>query len=969
MTKTWVSAILFAPVCLALFACNVSAKDYYVDQSHPQAGDKNPGSAEAPFKTIQPAVDIAKPGETIYVKSGLYSDKVIITTSGTPTHPITLTAWQDDRVIIGSEPVDLPAADKWKPIPGHKSYQVQLSPDVPRDLIVILDGKAIVTQASDKPPVDEELNWATFRASDYTLMVNTGDGNPAVLHKVQRARDIEPFRVDTPACFWQIKKLEFAWSRTGFALYGTGILVEDCYFHDTYRPGIFLHARLCTIRRCNFLRSSIGASGAGPSHLIEDCLFVQCGQAALDDIDARPTRNIDGGGSPMTFKGSATGMILRYNVIADSHGSLWHDGTSSGVRIIGNAFWHNWAGNGIYNEYGVNDTLIIGNYFYQTSIASSWATRMTVVDNFFDGRKNGGVQWHNRDVWPLRNSFMTLRGNAFTGIHRGYIGGADRGADSMWPEGFARAFVDFNRARILPKDYVLIAGKSQKYSTIEEVREKFGWGLNDEVKFCDPKDNDLTPESMGGSTVTFRVPWGPKSHLARPMLADAAIDGRWPAAPEYSGGRMTAFFWRVVDGDYDPDALAARYSECAFERKWSPDCSAGYGLGIKRGTSFYVGGEDVYPDPNMHIENSANRAEMTSGNRWLSLHGIKPEEMPASGVGWWTPYLATAPGAKIDVSFKIRAKDLAPTDKGTVAVYMQYINERGQQRTRTWLVGRGENGVEHRPAQIKGSYEWVEVKETLTAPESAVRMALFLGIRPSTGELHFDDINIKTQDGPAPAGESEIVEALPPQIARERLREIFYLDIAKVANRTLADEVAGDSKGGWTDQGPGLDLRNMPIGEQAFGGVPFRVIAGDNAAIVLKGNGKAGADLVNEVTVPVGRKMEALYVLHATAFMSDQRKPVMGITLKYKDGTSAEYQFWPNILADWLAKPVRTFTDAPTTTAAFTVRTGKDAKGTIYRTELIFPRARHQVDVESITIKGTDMGVGIILGLTGVTQW
>ena len=114
--------------------------------------------------------------------------------------------------------------------------------------------------------------------------------------------------------------------------------MEDCYFHDSWRVGLFLHARLCTIRRCNFHRASLGGSGAGPSHLIEDCLFVQGGMDYLDDINARPTRNIDGGCGPIGFKGGSTGMIIRYNIIADSRGGLWHDGTTSGVRIIGNCF-------------------------------------------------------------------------------------------------------------------------------------------------------------------------------------------------------------------------------------------------------------------------------------------------------------------------------------------------------------------------------------------------------------------------------------------------------------------------------------------------------------------------------------------------------------------------------------------------------------------------------------------------------
>ena len=46
-----------------------AAAELFVDQKHPEAGDQNPGTEAKPFKTIQPAVDKAQPGDTIYVKT------------------------------------------------------------------------------------------------------------------------------------------------------------------------------------------------------------------------------------------------------------------------------------------------------------------------------------------------------------------------------------------------------------------------------------------------------------------------------------------------------------------------------------------------------------------------------------------------------------------------------------------------------------------------------------------------------------------------------------------------------------------------------------------------------------------------------------------------------------------------------------------------------------------------------------
>ena len=59
----------------------------------------------------------------------------------------------------------------------------------------------------------------------------------------------------------------------------------------------------------------------------------------------------------------------------------------------------------------------------------------------------------------------------------------------------------------------------------------------------------------------------------------------------------------------------------------------------------------------------------------------------------------------------------------------------------------------------------------------------------------------------------------------------------------------------------------------------------------------------------------------------------------------------------------------PFKTIQLTVPVGKDRKGTLYRSEWILDRAKHDVPVESITLRGADKGVPIILGFTGVTQW
>jgi len=72
--------------------------------------DAAPGTLDRPLKTIQRAVDLAGPGDTITVRGGTYAltDNITITASGTASQPITLTTYQGERVVVDGE--QLPAS-------------------------------------------------------------------------------------------------------------------------------------------------------------------------------------------------------------------------------------------------------------------------------------------------------------------------------------------------------------------------------------------------------------------------------------------------------------------------------------------------------------------------------------------------------------------------------------------------------------------------------------------------------------------------------------------------------------------------------------------------------------------------------------------------------------------------------------------------------------------------------------------
>ncbi|HDR8183723.1 TPA: right-handed parallel beta-helix repeat-containing protein [Bacillus thuringiensis] len=78
--------------------------NYYVS---PTGSDLNPGTLDRPFATIQKAANVAKEGSTIYIRSGIYNQKVRVTHSGISGAPITFQNYQDEKVILDGSTVKL----------------------------------------------------------------------------------------------------------------------------------------------------------------------------------------------------------------------------------------------------------------------------------------------------------------------------------------------------------------------------------------------------------------------------------------------------------------------------------------------------------------------------------------------------------------------------------------------------------------------------------------------------------------------------------------------------------------------------------------------------------------------------------------------------------------------------------------------------------------------------------------------
>lgn len=93
---------------------------YYVATN---GDDSNPGTEAQPFRTIAKGISVLGAGDTLYIREGVYYEKVTISASGTGDKPITISAYPGERPVINAQDT----------LPGDYD-----------DYLIILDGDYII---------------------------------------------------------------------------------------------------------------------------------------------------------------------------------------------------------------------------------------------------------------------------------------------------------------------------------------------------------------------------------------------------------------------------------------------------------------------------------------------------------------------------------------------------------------------------------------------------------------------------------------------------------------------------------------------------------------------------------------------------------------------------------------------------------------------------------------------------------
>lgn len=110
----------------------------------PDGSDENPGrSADAPLATVQRAADLAEPGDTVYLRAGIYRESVRPAKSGEAGKPIVFASYPGERATISG--ADL-VAGEWKAEEGSVvSTAIEAGKASPRNFAqqIFVDGKML----------------------------------------------------------------------------------------------------------------------------------------------------------------------------------------------------------------------------------------------------------------------------------------------------------------------------------------------------------------------------------------------------------------------------------------------------------------------------------------------------------------------------------------------------------------------------------------------------------------------------------------------------------------------------------------------------------------------------------------------------------------------------------------------------------------------------------------------------------
>jgi hypothetical protein len=948
-----------AIMLLALWVCSgiSRAGDLFVDGKNPKADDTNPGTLEAPFKTIQAAVNKAVSGDAVLVKAGLYRETVTFKASGLyrdglcqpvwPYEPIperiTLSALADDRVVLdGSDVVE---AKSWQPLAGHANVYVAAM-NAPRISLVYWNDRRLnmCLMRGDKDiapaqPRAEDADTWYFNEKARRLYVNLGGADPSKVGKVEAS--VRPQGIIL-ASHHHITIRRITVRRCS----GTGIyagaslnpIIEDCHVHDC-ETGIDVSAEdRPVVRRCimNDLDGPGIDAGRSRSATVSDNVVYAFFQ------DWAKTGNIYKGAGYIHFGAQYARFFQNIVLQPASHqnesnrgGGFWPDCHSPGHFYVGNAARR--CAIGFYIEAPAVGNVIQWNTTFKNNggiwLRQNWMN--VVAENFCEENGMGLVLASaDQDIPDVAHN--TFSHNWLKGNRAGISVGPDPSSKTQ-----NRNYAQRNVYEI-PADGFAANWANKNYKTLKDLRDAAGQETLGTEARINQDELDLA---------YVRVDDMDTSHEQIPLFANPSC-GRMDTWRDFA-----PYWWRCGDAE-GTDSYWNEWGNAAF-----------YKLPLEQfpyrnmeGSSL---GRSATPGAVVIWTKQAPVSGTPVGGWYLFAGSMPGKGFGPLGCGWWSPSLPVVGGATLDLALWMKIENIKPQDKhGGAVIYVEWSNWTGQNKTRSYLVGSEGGAKPANPEFNVGSKGWALVNGSLEAPKDARRFSLFMGGRNCTGTVSFDEIRTLSVRPGEPPKSAALAKPESKPLMDPNTLEFAVIDLSKLVNRSLGDEQADDGKGGWSDQGSSADMKGFPTGKKMNEGVPFEILS-PLSCIVLDSPARPQSKLPKSVVIPMDRKADALFFLHSGAYL-EAGKLHWTYRILYADGKSEEIKMVAGAnIRDWSQANLTDFENTKTTrTTVWPDKVGNVLSPTcgVYRLEWLNPRPKEAI--KSVEMISAGRGVPILLAVT-----
>jgi len=517
--------------CILLLAClaaPLAAATYHVDRGVANASDENPGTRDAPWKTIAraAAAQELRPGDTVLIAAGVYREHADIQVSGEPGRPITFAAAPDACVVIkGSEIVrgrwtrvgDDPKTKEpypnaftgvWKITLGDEYFadprfegcyrdkagrwvsQVFIQDNVPLQRIGpshIYKNDEYLKLATIGRGLDDIIQDSFyFDPAGQTLYIKIG-GEPGwfSIEVGVRGFVLTAEKVHDVV----IRGLEMRHNRQPggqWSMVSIGecqrVVIEDCKIHLSDFCGLGVgRCKDCVVRRCDL--SFNGNTGLGMGQC-EDCVVEDCTLLANNYRRFHPGWHAGGMKCiPDNRRCTIRRCEAAYNVNSDG---IWFDAGNAEIRILSNVSHHN-DGCGIFFEINKGGGLIADNLVYANrgrGIYISGSQKTWIVHNTVACNGSGIVAMPRGDDWPLDD--VHIRNNLLVGNYLA-TEGHPRGNDITLYMGTPAEYDYTRTVANNDSDYNVLATTSwtptlrhswNPDNTLEQWRERFAEDLH-----------------------------------------------------------------------------------------------------------------------------------------------------------------------------------------------------------------------------------------------------------------------------------------------------------------------------------------------------------------------------------------------------------------------------------------------------------------------------------------------------------